>query len=114
MLRDVTGIMIQETAFGQGSPYIRGFTEFRNVFLVDGIRLNNSVFREGPNQYWNTVDPFSLERLGVVKGPGSVLYGSDAVGGTVNAISKSPALDQTGRSYSSSTTYRAASAENSR
>ena len=113
MLRDVTGIMIQETAFGQGSPYIRGFTGFRNVFLVDGIRLNNSVFREGPNQYWNTVDPFSLDRLEVVKGPGSVLYGSDAIGGTVNAISKSPSLDQTGRSYGGTASYRTASAENS-
>lgn len=48
------------------------------------MRLNNSVFRDGPNQYWTTVDPLGLERAEVVKGPVSVLYGSDAVGGTVN------------------------------
>jgi hemoglobin/transferrin/lactoferrin receptor protein len=89
-LRDIPGVMVQETAHGQGSPYIRGFTGFRNLFLIDGIRLNNSVFRDGPNQYWNTVDPFSVERLEVVKGPSSVLYGSDAIGGTVNAVTKSP------------------------
>ena len=87
-LRDVPGVMIQETAHGHGSPYIRGFTSHRTLLLIDGVRLNNSVFRPGPNQYWNTVDPFSLERLEIVKGPSSVLYGSDAIGGTVNAITK--------------------------
>ena len=87
-LRDQPGVLVQETSPGQGSPFIRGFTGFRNLFLVDGIRLNNSVFRDGPNQYWNTVDGTALERLELLKGPGSVLYGSDAVGGTVNALTR--------------------------
>lgn len=90
ILRDLPGVMVQETAPGHGSPYIRGFTSFRNLFLIDGIRLNNSVFRPGPNQYWNTVDPLSIEALEVIKGPSSVLYGSDAMGGTVQALTKSP------------------------
>lgn len=85
-LRDIPGIWVQETSQGQGSPYIRGFTGYRTLFMIDGIRLNNSVFRDGPNQYWNTVDPFSVESYEVVKGPQSALYGSDAVGGTVNAV----------------------------
>jgi len=89
-LREVPGVMVQKTGHGQGSPYIRGFTGFRTLFMIDGVRLNNSVFRDGPNQYWNTVDPLSIERLEVVKGPSSVLYGSDAVGGTVNAITRAP------------------------
>ncbi len=89
-LRNIPGVLVQETALGHGSPYIRGFTSFRNLMLVDGIRLNNSVFRPGPNQYWNTIDPFSIESLEVVKGPSSVLYGSDAIGGTVNAITRNP------------------------
>ncbi|MBI4604393.1 MAG: TonB-dependent receptor [Planctomycetes bacterium] len=88
-LRETPGVMVQKTSNGQGSPFLRGFTGFRTLLLIDGIRLNNAVLREGPNQYWNTVDPLTLERLEVVKGPSSVLYGSDAVGGTVNAITQS-------------------------
>jgi hemoglobin/transferrin/lactoferrin receptor protein len=79
-------VMVQKTSYGQGSPFLRGFTGFRTLFLVDGIRLNNSVFREGPNQYWNTVDSLSVSDYELVMGPSSVLYGSDAVGGTVNAM----------------------------
>ena len=51
--------------------------------MIDGIRVNNSVFRDGPNQYWNTIDHFTIDMLELVKGPSSVLYGSDAIGGTV-------------------------------
>lgn len=91
-LRDVPGVMVQETGPAQGSPFIRGFTGFRTLFLVDGIRLNNSVFRDGPNQYAGTVDPLSLERIEVVMGPSSVLYGSDAIGGTVQAFTKDPEI----------------------
>lgn len=112
-LHRLPGVMVQKTAHGQGSPFIRGFTGFRTLLLVDGIRLNNSVFRDGPNQYWATVDPLGLERLEVVKGPSSAIYGSDAIGGTVNAITRDPAgLDANdrveGRLYA-----RGASAERS-
>lgn len=89
-LRDVPGVMVQETSVGQGSPYIRGFTGFRNLMLVDGVRLNNSVFRDGPNQYWSTVDLFGIDRIEVVSGPASTLYGSDAIGGTVNTVTQDP------------------------
>jgi len=91
-LEELPGLMVQKTSSAQGAPYIRGFTGFRTLLLIDGIRLNNSVFREGPNQYWGTVDPLALSRLELVKGPASVLYGSDAVGGTVNAVSLTPTL----------------------
>ncbi len=87
-LTEVPGVMVQKTSHGQGSPYIRGFTGFRTLLLIDGVRLNNSVMRDGPNQYWNTVDPFGLERLEAVKGPVSVLYGSDSIGGTVQALTR--------------------------
>lgn len=111
-LRDVPGVMVQETGYGQGSPYIRGFTGFRTLLLVDGIRLNNSVFRSGPNQYWNTVDPFTIDRLEVVKGPSSVLYGSDAIGGTVNAITRDPFAYGSDAPVAGETIYRVASAAN--
>jgi hemoglobin/transferrin/lactoferrin receptor protein len=86
-LAGIPSVMAQKTSYGQGSPFLRGFTGFRTLLLVDGVRLNNSVFRDGPNQYWNTVDPFSIDRYEVALGPASVLYGSDAIGGAVNALS---------------------------
>lgn len=94
-LQNLPSVMVQKTSYGQGSPYLRGFTGFRTLFMIDGIRLNNSVFRDGPNQYWNTVDPFSIDDYEVVLGPASVLYGSDAVGGAVNAQPISPTLTET-------------------
>lgn len=84
------GVMVQKTSPGQGSPYIRGFTGFRTLMLVDGIRLNSPVFREGANQYWNTVDCYSLDSFELLKGAGSTLYGSDAVGGTLQAFTQLP------------------------
>ena len=89
-LRGLPSVMVQKTGYGQGSPYLRGFTGFRTLMMVDGIRLNNSAFRDGPNQYWNTVDPWSVARYETVMGPASVLYGSDAVGGAVNALTLAP------------------------
>jgi hemoglobin/transferrin/lactoferrin receptor protein len=112
-LRHVPGVMVQKTGHGQGSPFIRGFTGFRNLLLIDGIRLNNSVFRDGPNQYWNTIDPHSISHMEIVKGPSSVLYGSDAIGGTVNVFTKgantyADGFQTGGRGY-----YRISSAERS-
>jgi hemoglobin/transferrin/lactoferrin receptor protein len=111
-LRNTPGVLVQETSHGQGSPYIRGFTGFLNVLLVDGVRLNNSVFRAGPNQYWNTVDPFSLARIEVLRGPSSVLYGSDAVGGTVNALTLRPYTGLDGGPVGGRVLVRTAGAEN--
>ena len=112
ILDDTPSVMVQKTGHGQGSPFIRGFTGFRTLFLIDGIRLNNSVFRDGPNQYWNTVDPFSIYQLEVIRGPGSVMYGSDAVGGTVNALTRSP-LDEDEPGLGGRAHYRYSSAEDS-
>ncbi|MGE3312854.1 MAG: TonB-dependent receptor plug domain-containing protein [Limisphaerales bacterium] len=111
--KEVPSVMIQKTAHGQGSPFIRGFTGFRTLLLIDGIRLNNSTYREGPNQYWNTVDPLSVDRLEVVRGPSSVLYGSDAIGGTVNAITESRTQFGPGFGWNPRASYRYSSAEDS-
>jgi hemoglobin/transferrin/lactoferrin receptor protein len=87
-LRQMAGVSVQKTSHGQGSPYIRGFTGFRTLALIDGVRFNNSIFRDGPNEYWNTIDPLSLSGMELVQGQGSVLYGSDAIGGTLNVLTK--------------------------
>lgn len=112
--KDDPSIRTQKTSPGQGSPYLRGFTGFRTLMLIDGIRLNNSVFRSGPNQYWNTVDCYSLAALEVLKGPASVLYGSDAVGGTVQAFTYEPEYaDDADFRYGSRLFTRFSSAERS-
>ncbi len=91
-LSETPGVMVQRTGYAQASPFMRGFTGYRTLTLIDGIRLNNATFREGPNQYFATVDQFTIDRLEVVKGPSSVLYGSDAIGGTVNLITRDPQM----------------------
>ncbi len=83
-LNGTTGIFIQKTNHGGGSPFVRGLTGNQNLLLLDGIRLNNSIFRYGPNQYMTLVDPFIVERVEVVRGSGSVQFGSDALGGVIN------------------------------
>ncbi len=88
-LMGTTGVWMQKTNHGGGSPFIRGLTGNQTLILIDGIRLNNSAFRYGPNQYFNTIDLFSVDHIEVVRGKGSVLYGSDALGGVINVISKS-------------------------
>jgi hemoglobin/transferrin/lactoferrin receptor protein len=107
--RDLAGVMVQKTGHGQGSPYIRGFTGYRTLFLIDGIRLNNSVWRDGPNQYWNTVDIYSVDQVELLRGPSSTLYGSDALGGTSNARTRNPV--QTG--WDTMLYYRHSNAEDS-
>ena len=79
---------MQETNDGGGSPIIRGLVGNQILILVDGIRLNNGAYRLGPNQYLNTIDLNQIERIEVVRGAGSVLYGSDALGGVVNIITR--------------------------
>src|SRR5687768_7088842 len=112
-LGETPGVMLQRTGYGQASPYIRGFTGFRTLLLIDGIRLNNAVFREGPNQYWTTVDPLGLDQLEVVQGPSSVLYGSDAIGGTVQGLTFDPGEALPAGRLAGNLFYRYASAERS-
>jgi TonB-dependent heme/hemoglobin receptor len=90
------GILVQKTNLGGGSPFIRGLTGKQILLLVDGIRLNSSLYRFGPHQYLNTIDPNIIERIEVVRGPMSVLYGSDALGGTVNVITRKPTDSRAG------------------
>ena len=89
-LMNSAGVFVQKSAHGAGSPFVRGLTGNQTLILVDGIRLNNSTFRYGPNQYLNTIDAFSLDRIEVLRGSGSVAYGSDALGGTVQLFTTNP------------------------
>jgi hemoglobin/transferrin/lactoferrin receptor protein len=81
------GVFVQKTNHGGGSAFLRGLTGNQTLLLVDGIRLSNATMRYGPNQYFNTIDVFSIEKIEVLRGGGSVQYGSDAIGGTIQAFS---------------------------
>ena len=95
-LQDHPGGWVQKTNHGGGSPFVRGLVGNQVLVLIDGIRLNNATFRLGPNQYANTIDSFSLERIEVLRGSGSVAYGSDAMGGAVNLVTAKPSLSPDG------------------
>ncbi len=87
-LRDVTGVHVQQTTSGQGSPFLRGLTGMQVLHLINGVRFNNSTFRPGANQYTALIDQYATDRVEIVRGPGSTQYGSDSLGGTINVLTR--------------------------
>jgi hemoglobin/transferrin/lactoferrin receptor protein len=87
------GVRIQKTQGGGGSPVIRGFEANRVLLVVDGVRMNNAIYRSGHLQNSITINPNSLERTEVIYGPSSVGYGSDALGGVVHFYTKTPKMN---------------------
>ena len=87
------GIRIQKSQGGGGSPVIRGFEANRLLLVVDGVRLNNAIYRSGHLQNSITVHPNMIERVEVVYGSSSVGYGSDALGGVVHYYTKNPLIN---------------------
>jgi outer membrane receptor protein involved in Fe transport len=90
MLSNIPGVFIQKTNLGGGSAFVRGLTGNQTLLIIDGIRFNNSTFRYGPNQYLNTIDPSIISKVELLKGSGSVQYGSDALTGVVNFFTLQP------------------------
>ena len=90
-------LFVQKSQQGGSSPVIRGFEASRVLLVVDGIRLNNAIYRSGHLQNVITIDQFMLDRVEVLYGPGSTLYGSDALGGVVHMRTRTPQLSQNGK-----------------
>lgn len=90
------GVFLQQTTPGQGAAIIRGLKGSEVLHLVDGMRLNNAIFRNAPTQYLALVAPGTVERIEVVRGAPASLYGSDAVGGVVQVLSRIPSFDEPG------------------
>ena len=86
------GLFIQKSQMGGGSPIIRGFEANRVLLVVDGVRMNNAIYRNGHLQNAITIDPAILDQAEVIFGPGSLTYGSDALGGVVHYRTKDPQL----------------------
>lgn len=95
-LWDTPGVFVQQTNHGGGSPVLRGMIGPQVQIRVDGVRLNNSTWRTGPVQYLNLVEPLLLDHVEVLRGPASVLYGSDAMGGVIQVFPREP-RDTTGQ-----------------
>ena len=113
VLSGIPSVMVQKTALGQSSPYIRGLTGYHNLLLVDGIRLNHSAMRSGPNQYWSTVETQGSERIEVIRGPNGIIHGADTIGGVVNILSANPTFSESGISQEGYFWGRLSSAEHS-
>ena len=93
-LQKTGAVMIQMSQSGGGSPIIRGFEANRVLLVVDGVRLNNAIYRSGHLQNSISVSPLMLDNIDIIFGPSSVKYGSDALGGVVHYHTKSPKKGQ--------------------
>lgn len=94
VLQQTPGILVQKSQLGGGSPVIRGFEANRVLLVIDGVRLNNAIYRAGHLQNVISVDNNALERMEVAFGPSSVSYGSDALGGVIHFYTKQPVLNK--------------------
>lgn len=92
LLGNTGKVFIQKSQQGGGSPMIRGFATNRLIYAVDGVRMNTAIFRAGNIQNVISLDGFAIENAEVLFGPGSVLYGSDAIGGVMSFHTLSPKL----------------------
>ena len=94
LLASIPGIKVQKSQFGGGSPVIRGMESNRILLVVDGVRMNNAIYRKGHLQSSITVAPNMLDKTEVIFGPSSVIYGSDALGGVIHYYTKTPKLSE--------------------
>jgi len=92
-------IFIQKSQQAGGSPMFRGFATNRLLYSVDGVRMNNAIFRGGNIQNVISLDPFAIERAEVFFGPGSMIYGSDAVGGVMSFQTLTPKFSLNDEAY---------------
>ncbi len=115
LLQNTGSAFVQKSQGGGGSPIIRGFEANRILLVIDGVRMNNAIYRAGHLQDVITVDQSMLDRVEVVSGPNSVAYGSDALGGTIHMITRTPKFRaDSGRKVFSDAFLRVGTASNER
>ena len=105
MLTQSGNVLVQKSQLGGGSPIIRGFEANKILIVVDGVRLNNAIYRGGHLQNVITIDPSILERTEILFGPSSVMYGSDALGGVMSFTTKTPLLTNDSKHYFQSNAF---------
>lgn len=113
LLQNSGQVFIQKSQLGGGSPLIRGFSTNRLLLSVDDVRMNNAIFRGGNVQNIISIDPFAVQNTEVILGSGSIIYGSDAIGGVMNFYTKKPKLSNSDSlKFNANTVLRYASASN--
>ena len=105
LLQSSGQVFVQKSQMGGGSPMIRGFSSNRLLITVDGVRMNSAIFRSGNLQNVISLDPLMVANTEVILGPGSVVYGSDAVGGVMNFYTLKPSFAFNGDSKTSANFY---------
>lgn len=98
LLAQTGAVFVQKSQLGGGSPMVRGFATNRVLLVIDGVRMNNAIYRSGNLQNVISIDALSTETAEVVFGPGSLIYGSDAIGGVMDFHSLEAGLQQPGNS----------------
>jgi hemoglobin/transferrin/lactoferrin receptor protein len=114
LLAQSAEVFVQKSQLGGGSPMIRGFAANKVLIVVDGIRMNNAIFRGGNLQNVINLDPLILDKTEVIFGPGSVIYGSDALGGVMNFSTRKPRSFKDSSGFKIGSTMRYSSANNER
>ena len=99
MLEATGQVFVQKSQLGGGSPMIRGFGANSVLIVVDGVRMNNTIFRSGNLQNVINIDPLTLESSEVIFGPGAVIYGSDAMGGVMDFHTISPSFSSSDKTW---------------
>ncbi|MEY4805268.1 MAG: hypothetical protein RL331_1794 [Bacteroidota bacterium] len=105
VLANSGSIFVQKSQLGGGSPIIRGFETNKVLLVVDGIRMNNAIYRGGHLQNVLTLDQANMDRVELVFGPGSVMYGSDAIGGVMSFQTKKPVFSSSDQLLVRSSAY---------
>lgn len=105
-------VFIQKSQQGGGSPMIRGFSANRLLYAVDGVRMNTAIFRSGNLQNVISIDPFAIQNTEILFGPGSVLYGSDAIGGVMSFETLKPSFSKDSTAVHGTIAARHGSANN--
>lgn len=106
LLQNSGTVFVQKSQQGGGSPVLRGFEASRILLVVDGVRMNNAIYRAGHLQNAITLDNAALERAEVIFGPASTVYGTDALGGAICFYTKNPLLAESGFKHTGSAFVR--------
>lgn len=112
VMQNTGNVFVQKSQMGGGSPVIRGFETNKVLMVVDGVRMNNAIYRGGHLQNIITLDNTIMEKVEVIFGPGSVVYGSDALGGVMHFYTKNPVLSDTGMAVHANAFTRYSTAAN--